>query len=313
MNASEIFINQAGRLRSGWRLAIFLLAFIFFGGVFSGIAQIILARLNTTDGIDFSVFISVNNFFLLLAAILLGWLCGKLLEDLPFRALGAAFTKGWLKDLLLGLLFGALTLLVAVGIAYVFGNLRFSFNAAQTQTAIFHSMFVSLVVFTIGAAWEEAFFRGYLLQTFARARLAWFGIALTATYFAAAHLRNDNADYLSTFNTALAGIWFGIAYLKTRTLWFPFGLHLFWNWFQGAIFGIEVSGITALTNAPVLIETDAGPKWLTGANYGIEGGIGCTVAVLLSMAAIWFLPLLKPTAEMLVLTSEENKRENFSV
>lgn len=312
MNWNGFFINQSGRLRSGWRLAVFLLAFIFVGGVFSGVAQLILAKLNTTDGINFSVFISVNNFFLLLAAVLLGWLCGKLLEDLPFRALGAWFTKGWLKDLLLGFGGGAATLLVAVLIASAFGGLRFNLNRAQGETAIVQSLLVSLLVFIIGAAWEEAFFRGYLLQTFSRAKLAWLGIALTATYFAVAHSRNDNADYLSTFNTALAGVWFGIAYLKTRTLWFPFGLHLFWNWFQGAVFGIEVSGITALTNAPLLVETDAGPTWLTGANYGIEGGIACTAAVLISMAVIWFAPILKPTEEMLVLTNEENERESFS-
>ena len=193
----------------------------------------------------------------------------------------------------------------AVAITVGFGGLRFDFNQAQEGAAIGRTLMISLVVFIVAAAFEEAFFRGYLLQTFARARLAWVAILLTSVFFAAAHLTNNNANYLSTVNTALAGIWFSVAYLKTRTLWFPFGLHLMWNWFQGAIFGIEVSGVTSLTTAPLLKETDVGPVWLTGESYGIEGGIACTIALLVSTLCIWFLPIFKPTEEMMKLTGEE--------
>ena len=82
-------------------------------------------------------------------------------------------------------------------------------------------------------------------------------------------------------------------------------MHLAWNWFQGAIFGIEVSGITSFTTAPLLQEIDAGPIWLTGESYGIEGGIVCTIALIVSILLIQFLPILKPTEEMLALTGEE--------
>lgn len=124
-----------------------------------------------------------------------------------------------------------------------------------------------------------------------------------------AHLGNANSNIVSTINTALAGIWLGAAYLKTRNLWFPFGIHLMWNWFQGAVFGIEVSGITQFTTAPILHEIDSGPAWLTGESYGIEGGIACTIALIVSMALIYFLPNLKPTDEMLALTSEEKPKQ----
>ena len=64
---------------------------------------------------------------------------------------------------------------------------------------------------------------------------------------------------------------FGAAYLKTRTLWFPFALHFAWNWVQGAFLGITVSGLKQLITAPLFRATDAGPVWLTGGEYGIEG------------------------------------------
>jgi len=305
MDISKIFINRYGRLRSGWRFLIFLLSFLFVGVLISSVIKLILSKQGMDYGFGTSLFISINSFVSFILAVLLGWLCGNYLESLPFRALGAWFTKNWLKDLSLGFLFGAATLGFAVSIAIGFGGLRFDFNQAQESPAIMRTLIISLVVFIIGAAFEEAFFRGYILQTFARANLAWLAIALTSLFFAAGHLGNDNATHLSTVNTALAGIWFSAAYLKTRTLWFPFGLHLMWNWFQGAIFGIEVSGITSLTTAPLLREIDSGPIWLTGESYGIEGGIACTVAIIVSTVLIWFLPILKPTEEMFALTSEE--------
>ncbi len=109
-------------------------------------------------------------------------------------------------------------------------------------------------------------------------------------------------------NTGLAGIWFSVAYLKTRNLWFVFGLHLMWNWVQGAFLGLPVSGITELTTAPLVRITEFGAPNITGGIYGIEGGIACTVAIFFSTVLIWYLPLLRPTAEMLALTSEEKPK-----
>jgi len=94
------------------------------------------------------------------------------------------------------------------------------------------------------------------------------------------------------------GVWFGIAYLKTRDLWFVWGLHLMWNWMQGAFFGIEVSGITDLVSVPLLKEIDSGPTWLTGSTYGVEGGIVTTIAIVVSMVVIYFLPWVKVSEEI---------------
>lgn len=119
------------------------------------------------------LFTTLNSFLPFVLAVTLGWLCGKYLEDLPFRALGVWFTKNWLKDLSVGLVLGAATLIFAVLIAAAFGGLRFNFNQVNGSSAIFLTLGVSLGVFIIGAAFEEALFRGYILQTFARANLAW--------------------------------------------------------------------------------------------------------------------------------------------
>ncbi len=303
MKNTGVFFNQFGRLRSGWRFAVFLILFVCFSAALLTAAEFILAKMAIGLMPESVLYWLVSSLTAFAAALLIGWFCLRHLENLPFRALGAWFTKNWLKDLISGLLSGALAVSTAVFIAYIFGGLSFEFDSRYGNSAIALTLGISLIVFVAGAAFEEILFRGYLFQTFVRADLKWLAIGLTALPFALAHLGNPNATYISTLNTALAGVWFGIAYLKTRTLWFVFGLHLAWNWFQGAIFGIEVSGITQFTTAPLFREIDAGPIWLTGEKYGIEGGIVCTLAMLISILIIWFAPILQPTAEMLALTS----------
>ena len=293
-------------------MLIFLLAFVFVSSLFGAIVEKILSSspIGFNKG-GLSGFV-VPNFILLTISIFIGWLCGRFLENLPFRALGCWFTKNWLKDLFFGLALGAISILFAAFIAIIFSGMTLRPNQTSGNSAILLTLSVSLVVFILGAAAEEALFRGYILQTFARAKLAWLAIALTSLFFASGHSGNPNANYISTINTALAGVWFSVAYLKTRNLWMAFGLHLMWNWMQGAILGIPVSGIKELTTAPLFQVTNSGSSILTGGEYGIEGGIACTITLIASGVLIWFLPILKPTEEMLSLTSEEIPVKQFS-
>lgn len=239
----------------------------------------------------------------LVSALNAGWICGRFLEFLPLRALGASFSPGWISHFLSGSAIGALTLALAVVVGMIGGGLRFTFDATLDTKSLAYSLAGSFVVFAAMAAFEEALCRGYFLQTFSRSGLVWIGIAITSLYFGAGHLNNPNANAIAIANTVLAGIWFSVAYLKTRDLWLVWGMHLMWNWVQGSIFGIEVSGLTGITSTPLLKEVDSGPSWLTGSTYGIEGGVVCTIAMIVSTAAIYFLPIAKPDPELLVMSS----------
>lgn len=310
MNIQTVFFNNFNRLRSGWRFAIFVLLVLFFALLFQIISLSLIGGLplgQTTYGF---LSIAVASFTSLAAALTAGWIAGRFLESLPFRALGAWFTENWLKDLTLGLIFGAAAVSLAVLIAAIFGGLRFSVNNTASGNEIFASLGISFVIFGFAAAYEEALFRGYMLQTFTRAGLQWFAVAMTSIFFGLVHLGNPDANFISTANTMIAGVLFSAAYLKTRTLWFAFGLHFFWNWMQGSFFGIEVSGMTEISNAPLLLEIDHGPAWLTGAGYGIEGGIACTISLILFTAFIWFAPFLKASDEMLEFTEHEIPHES---
>jgi membrane protease YdiL (CAAX protease family) len=309
MNPTFLFFNDAGRLRSGWRLVIFLV--FFLACVFAGwriMERVIFLVAGQRAFSLLSGFwgTAIQRAIILSASIFCSWVCGRLLEGLPFTAVGWSPHKGWLRDLLLGSVVGAVSLLLATGIATVLGGFHFSLDGASAL-AITRTIVVSLVVYIFFAAWEEALFRGYPLQTMTRAHLAWVAIILSAALFAQGHLNNPNVVPGFTFvNTALAGVWLAVAYLRTRSLWFPLGIHWSWNWMMGSVLGLPVSGISRVSPHPLFIAVDAGPAWLTGGSYGIEGGAACTLALVISIIWIWRTRLIGPSEEMLELSDHEN-------
>lgn len=287
MTIETAFFDEKHRLRSGWRFAIFAFAFFILAVLIATVSTGIFTAAGGVPGSP--LFLCVFNLALLTAALVAGWLCNRYLEHLPFTALGTSFTTGWLQRFSIGAVAGVATFCVAVLICVLLGGLTFSFNDVGSD-AILRTLGLSLLVFTIAAASEEALNRGYPMQTFFHSDLRVFGIFFTAALFASGHLGNPDVSAFAWFNTFLAGVWFGVAYWRTGDLWFPFGMHLAWNWMQGAFFGVEVSGLTDITSAPLLKEIDRGPAWLTGENYGIEAGAACTAALIASTVAIYLWP-----------------------
>jgi membrane protease YdiL (CAAX protease family) len=305
----KIFMNDVGRLRSGWRVLIFcaaLIAALLLLATGLRVAYAVLHEIGPPFPRADLVADLIFRLTLVIAGLGVGYLCARLLEGLPWRSLGLTFHKGWLQDLLIGLAIGFASLALAVVIAAAAGGLRFSVGGREMILPVIRS-FVGSAVLLFGAALaEEALFRGYVLQTLSRAQLAWLGVLLTSVPFAAVHLSNPNVVPVVTFaNTALAGIWLAAAYLRTRSLWFPLGVHWSWNWALGWFFGLPISGIKLVSN-PLLRGNDIGPTWLTGGSYGIEGGVACTVALLAFTVIIWRLPWVSATPEQQRLTAEEN-------
>lgn len=310
MDAQHIFINSVGRLRSGWRTLIFIVVYIALLFLLSTVVRVGYALgLQLAPGRDFGRFTEdlIFRLILLASALLAGYLCNRWLEDLPWRALGLTLHTRWWRDFVIGSLIGVVSLALAAAIAAAAGGLRFTASPRTMLLQVIQTLLLSAVLFIFAALAEEALFRGYPLQTLARAKLVWLAVLLTSVPFAAIHLQNPNVVKGFTFiNTALAGVWLAVAYLRTRSLWLPWGVHWAWNWALGSLFGLPVSGITTIAPNPLLHGTDLGPAWLTGGSYGIEGGVACTIALIISTIFIWRLPFISATEEMRKLTSIEN-------
>jgi len=129
--------------------------------------------------------------------------------------------------------------------------------------------------------------------------------------FGLAHLSNKDASALSTINTILAGIWLGLAYLMTRSLWLATALHWSWNFAMAFIFGLPVSGFTTLSQLAWLRPRIGGPVWISGGSYGPEAGVAGTVALILSTLTIWKSGLFTASEEMLVAIKHGRREPPF--
>jgi membrane protease YdiL (CAAX protease family) len=298
-----LFFDNSDRLRSGWRALIFFVVFGLIAFALIGVSLVVMAQFPMPESAAAPLRLAIPFAASAIVAVLVGWLCGRYFDRVPYRSLGASATQGWLSHLLLGLALGGATFVIALLIAMASGGLRIDRNAISSNADITATLLSTLIIFAVGAASEETLFRGYLLQTFMRSDHLNLAVALTAFLFAAAHGGNPGVNGLAWANTLLAGIWFAVAYLKTRDLWLPFGIHLAWNWLQGPVFGISVSGITGFAADPLMRATDNGPAWLTGGEYGIEGGVACLVALAISTVVIWKMPGVQADPELVALTS----------
>jgi membrane protease YdiL (CAAX protease family) len=306
MKSTNPFFDEEGRLRSGWRVVVFVIA--FFAVLYSLLeARRLALRLTPISSVR-SLLASYGFIVILFAiAMIVGWACNRWLERLPLRALGWAFHHRWWRDWLIGSLLGAASLLIATAIAMLAGGLRFNVTAPELFPLVLKILVISAVVFICAAAAEQVTYWGYPFQTLLRAHCGWVAVILSSAVFAWYHMGNPNVVPMFTFiNTALAGVWFSVAYLRTRSLWFPLGLHWAWNWIQGGLLGLPVSGRAETVS--LLRATDFGPAWLTGGAYGIEGGIACTAALILSIIFIWRTRLVAATDEMAAFTSKEHHK-----
>jgi hypothetical protein len=89
--------------------------------------------------------------------------------------------------------------------------------------------------------------------------------------FALLHLTNDNAGVLSTAGLFVNALLFAAAVLVTRRLSTAIGLHIAWNFAQGAVFGFPVSGDKE--GASLIGIHQGGATLITGGAFGPEAGL----------------------------------------
>jgi membrane protease YdiL (CAAX protease family) len=223
-----------------------------------------------------------------LAALLAAFkLLTSLLDRRPLGSVGLAFCGRWHLELGMGVGIGALMIFSVAALERLLGIAHFTLNSASPGQ--FAGWGVGLLVFLFVAATdEELIFRGYPFQRLADALGPAAAVALFSGAFGLVHLRNPDHTWLSTLNTMLVGVPLALAYLRTRALWLPVGIHFAWNYFQGFGLGLPVSGIRmpfSLYRAEV-----AGNQLLTGGAYGPEGGLLATGVI---VAATVYLALSK--------------------
>lgn len=173
----------------------------------------------------------------------------------------------WWRELLAGLLLGALLMSVVVSLAYLNGSYRV--EGLNPDPLI---LLVAADSILAGVS-EEIMFRAGLLRLIEHRLGTWWALGLTSALFGAAHLANPEADQWGAIAIMLeAGVLLGACYIVTRRLWLVIGVHAAWNFTQGGVFSSDVSG-TGSENIGLLSADIDGPRWLTGGVMGFEGSL----------------------------------------
>ena len=316
--ARYIFMNEEDELRSGWRVLAFLLFSVLGALLLVALTKVIailfpslrpLLDEPSESGSSSSALgpLYVDNLRSLGATVIASAISCRLLERRSFGSIGYKLHRHWLRDFLLGSAVGAAALAIAVGIAAAAGAITFSVQTRGFAT-LAQGFSIAFSFFLIAAATEELIFRGFPFQAFAHNLGGVAAIAITSVVFGLVHASNPSASVFPVINTMLAGVWLGIAYLLTRSLWLAIALHFSWNFAMVFIFGLPVSGITALEKTAWLRGYIGTPEWLSGGQYGPEAGAVATVALILATLVIWKSGLFKQSEEMRAAT-QHGKRE----
>jgi uncharacterized protein len=136
-----------------------------------------------------------------------------------------------------------------------------------------------------GAAFEELLFRGVVFRLTEEWTGTWVALTVSALLFGLVHAGNPGATWVSTIAIALeAGVLLAAAYVVARNLWFPIGLHFAWNFFEGPVYGTQVSGHVFGPSA--LTAHVTGPALITGGAFGPEAGLAAVLPCIVVAAAL---------------------------
>jgi membrane protease YdiL (CAAX protease family) len=300
--SSRITRNRFGHIRTVWRMLIYLgivvLAWVPFIGILLLLSLIFPSGMGGEEvmsGINI-IFMAGIDFALVLGA----WITLRRIDHRPFALLGMSFSLEGLKEFFIGLIFGILYLTSVVLILWMTGWANFSFGNVNSQVLL--SMSTYLVFFGVAGFLEEVVNRGYLFQAFIEGTRAWIAILIFSLVFSLGHILNEELSWVGGLNLFLHGILFSLAYLKTRSLWVPIGIHVAWNWAQGPLWGMNVSGTTIYNS--FLVSVPKGPVLLSGGNFGAEGSLVTLVVGIGLVLYIWKARWIKPTQEKITLWQE---------
>lgn len=271
-------MNKSGF--KGWqRVLLIIIPWIIVMGISLVIGLAISGGKIMAPGAELSLYQEVIMMAVtLIGSALLIWLFRSKIDRASFVSLGFQLKKRG-RDILLGLLIGLLMMGLGFGLLILLKKIsidHISFNATDFA--------LSFLLFVLVAFNEEIFLRGYVLNNLMLSMNRYLALFISAIAFSLLHLFNPHFSTLTFFVILLSGIILGISYIYTRNLWFPIALHFSWNFFQGTVFGFNVSGQDVYS---VIDQRRPYDDLINGGAFGFEGSLLSIVFILLFTVLAW--------------------------
>ncbi|GMQ57849.1 type II CAAX endopeptidase family protein [Vallitalea sediminicola] len=274
----NLFKNKHNKIYSGIKITLFI-AFYF---TFQKAASILFDTLDFTN--YYTLYIVIKS--LSVVALIFAFMLVYKIENQPPRRFGMIISNKSLKHLLIGLILGALSIIIIAFVLFTTNNATLTFGLDKP---IFSSNIIYiLIIFILVGIDEELLVRGYIVHTLYRYNNKYIVYIVPAIIFSALHLLNPNVSIVGLINIVLIGILFTYMTLKTKSILMAIGYHITWNFFQGGFFGFNVSGSSIWDSIyPVKIINN---NLLTGGDFGLEGGILTTIIIVVITSVVYLLP-----------------------
>ncbi|MBQ1224150.1 MAG: CPBP family intramembrane metalloprotease [Oscillospiraceae bacterium] len=200
-------------------------------------------------------------------------------ESIGFRK------RGWIGSYLKGYAIGTAMLLLCALILWLMGELDFAF---AKKIPVFY-IFAFFVGFVIQGMSEEVLLRGYFMVSLSNRCHMAIAVAISSVAFSALHLANPGISLLALLNLTLFGVFMAVYVLRTDDLWGVCAIHSAWNFAQGNLVGISVSGNAQMPTVAVM--NPVGKQALFhGGDFGLEGGLVVTLMLVAAIVLTLFLP-----------------------
>jgi uncharacterized protein len=264
-----LFLNADRRLRSGWWIALF---FVVLAGL---LLPLILSAHDTNAGVPL---------YQQAGIVVIASLICQFLRRKPVSEMFGVADLRWPRDLLVGGALGALLMLVPAALLHVSGYVTFQVNALALSV-----LWPVIGVLAAAAVAEEVLFRGFLFQRFIDGLGVWPAQFVIAALFTLTHsdaLKEIGTQgWLAGANIFLASIMFGLAFVRTRSLALPLGLHFAANVVQGPVLGFGVSGDDQPGFLTPVMTGDQ--PWITGGAFGLEASVPGFACVVVMTLLLW--------------------------
>lgn len=249
----------------------------------------LLVGIKDLSGLPFLAFNEVIEVITISASV---YLARRILDKRSFASLGFKVDGQSIADVMLGI---GITFVI-MGSIFITESLlgwltlnAFAWSVEPVQNIV-TQLLLFFVVFVVVAWNEELMSRGYHLQTIASGSNLWWGLIFSSAIFGLLHLGNPHATWISAAGIFFAGLFLGFAYVRTRQLWLPIGLHIGWNFFEGVIFGFPVSGLDIYH---LVRTTVSGPVLWTGGDFGPEAGLIVLPAIAAGVGLVYICTRLR--------------------
>ena len=265
----------------GWyRVLLIVLPYFFIVGLFQFIGILIAGIDLSQDYPEKTAFQKlIISWFNLLGTFLVIWIFMEYVEKEKFIQLGFHI-KNRIKDILIGIILGALIMGAGYLLLYFWGEIQFErvlFNFTDLTLIFLHFLIVALV--------EEVLFRGYILRNLMISFDKYIALIVSSCLFSLMHGFNPNISSFSLMGLFLAGMLLGATYIFTKNLWFPIALHFSWNLFQ-SLLGFNVSGQDAYS---IVEHQTREANLFNGGAFGFEGSyLSIIVQLILIVGIIYY-------------------------